>query len=342
MTIEKGSRIGGRYVVREVHRGGMGMVYIAEDEAKGHRYAIKTVADEFLKNPTVLERFRTEAETWLSIEPHPNVVQAHAFRVFGGRPLLFLEYVDGVPLSRLLDLHVPVHIPQAVRWSREVAAAMSHVHGCCTAGGRACVVHRDLKPGNLMIRRDGSLSLMDFGLARTEADLLHVTREGALLGSPFYEAPEQIRDPRSVDHRADIYSFGIILYEMLQGDRLFDAESLPNLIYKILNDPPPDPKKLRPDVPEALRVLISGCLAKDPRERPACFHTIGATLSDIAKEVEVTPPPADRYRRCDSCRIWIPHTFECCLLSQEDDILQGLHEIDPDEDSVDWSPFAAS
>ncbi|MBN1422815.1 MAG: serine/threonine protein kinase [Planctomycetes bacterium] len=339
MGLAVGIRVDGRYVVRRIHRGGMGIVLITEDEATGDRHAVKTVGDRFLNDRRVLDRFRTEARTWLSIEPHPNVVEAHFFRVLGGRPLLFLEYVDGVPLSRLLDLRRPIHLAQTVRWSQEIAAAMAHIHACCSNRARLGVVHRDLKPGNIMIRRDGTLKVMDFGLAMNGTTDAHLTKDGTLLGSPLYEAPEQFKDPRSVDHRVDIYAFGVILHEMLLGRRPFDSESLPNLIYRVLNDPPPDPAHLAPESPEALRTLIASCLAKDPGDRPACFDVIRGVLSGVAEGLEASPPAADLHRMCGDCRIWVPRELDGCLFDERD-LPPGVRPIDPGADTVDWAPFA--
>jgi eukaryotic-like serine/threonine-protein kinase len=251
-------------VVELVGRGGMGEVYRAVDRRLGRQVALKVLPRAFSDDPHRLARFEREARVLASLN-HPNIGAIYGLADETGRPALVLEFVEGASLATLLE-HGPLPIAQALAIARQAALALDAAH----QGG---VVHRDLKPANIVVTPEGTVKVLDFGLAKAasgaapDAGLTGVLAPGTVLGTPSYMAPEQA-EGRPVDHRADTWAFGCILFEMLTGTRAFDGGNPEQALARILEGAP-DFQLLPPATPEAVRRLLRRTLARDPGARPA-------------------------------------------------------------------------
>ena len=299
--MERTEQISHYRIVEKIGAGGMGEVYRATDTKLDRDVALKILPHEMSSHPERLYRFSQEAKTVAGLS-HPNIVTLHSVDESDGVHFLTMELVDGeglddiLPLSgfsveKLLDVAIPI------------ADALANAH----ASG---IVHRDLKPGNVMLTRDGRIKVLDFGLAKLSAveadddsdpgDLLTRTQEGLVLGTPHYMAPEQARG-EPIDHRADLFSFGVMLYEMATGRRPFDGKSSIELLSSVLRDEPKDISRVRPDIPPRLARLIRRCLAKDRDQRFAAADEVMHELQAVRQEVttgavEAIPEPTAQPR----------------------------------------------
>jgi serine/threonine protein kinase/tetratricopeptide (TPR) repeat protein len=263
MSIAAHTRLGTYEVVGPLGSGGMGEVYRAKDLRLGREIAIKVLPSEVVATPDRLARFEREARTVAGLN-HPNIVTLHSVEEEGGIRFLTMELVDGqtlsgvvvpggLPLERVLELAIPL----------TDALASAHERG---------VIHRDLKPGNVMVTRDGRVKVLDFGLAKLtgagadQEATVDVTRAGQVAGTIPYMAPEQLR-AETVDARADLFALGIILYELSTGRRPFTGKTSADVGSAILRDPPEPLGRVRADLPAELERIVHGCLEKDPRER---------------------------------------------------------------------------
>jgi eukaryotic-like serine/threonine-protein kinase len=264
MAIEAGNRIGPYEIVGVVGAGGMGVVYRARDTRLGRDVALKVLPPECGADADRLRRFEQEARAAGSLN-HPNVLTVHDFGTHEGAPFLVTELLEGQTLrERLREGLVPVR--KALDWGAQIARGLAAAHD-------KGIVHRDLKPDNLFVTRDGRVKILDFGLARalggeasgTESTLA-ATAPGAVLGTAGYMSPEQVRG-KPTDARADIFSFGAVLYEMLTGKLAFAGDSHAERGYAILNSEPPDPSASGISVPPPVERLLRRCLEKSPDER---------------------------------------------------------------------------
>jgi serine/threonine-protein kinase len=247
----------------------MGIVYLAEHPEIGRKVAVKVLHADFARDQTVLTRFLNEARAANAIR-HPNIIEILDSGVLADRtPYLVMELLEGEPLSARIKRVGPLPLNEIFDFSYQTASALSAAH----AKG---IVHRDLKPDNLFIVPDPHdetrerMKVLDFGIAKLQqqspADSVK-TRTGTLMGTPIYMSPEQCRGIRAIDHRTDIYSLGVIIYEMLVGHPPFVSEGFGDLVNMHMNMPAPPPSGLRPDVPPALESLIMTTLAKAPEQR---------------------------------------------------------------------------
>ncbi len=305
-----GETLDGRYEVLEVHPGGMGVVYILRDLRTGEKHAAKTVKDEYRDDPRVRRRFHREVRTWIRLGRHPHLVEARSVREFGGTPWLFLEYVEGVTLARLLAADGPLLVPQAVDIGLMCALGLSFAHEKPLDGSRG-LVHRDVKPENLFLTRDRVAKVSDLGLVKVLAADLDATAEGIGMGTPYYVSPEQLKGSRDVDARADVYSFGAVLFEMLTGEVPLKAESLETQVYRILRDRPDPPSRRNPKVPARLDALAAACLAKDPAERPPDMRVVAGVLRDLLEDPGFRAADAPA-RTCGRCGYGSAHEPEVC------------------------------
>jgi len=269
-----------QFRVDAVLQGGMALLWPVTDIQTGRRYALKTVRPELAGESGVQEAFQREAETWIALDQHPNLV--HALWLIEEDPASFLvlEWVEGADLASVLE-QGPLTLARALDLAMQCAAGMAYAHTRAVPGGVG-VIHRDLKPSNLLLTADDRLKVTDFGLARVFREQMRASgAEAAVAGTLAYMAPEQLRDADAVDRRADIYSFGLVVHEMLVGRNPMEAETVPDQIRRVLNEVPPP----LPDVPDTLRALITRCCAKDPDERPRDFEEVLATLAGVARDV---------------------------------------------------------
>jgi len=272
MTLVPGSRLGPYEIVAPLGKGGMGEVYRARDPRLGRDVAVKALPSEFERDPERLARFEREARVLASLS-HPNVAGIHGLELVVGHRYLVLEFVEGETLAaRLSRGALPVD---------EALDACAQVAGAVEAAHEAGVIHRDLKPGNIMLRPDGVVKVLDFGLARaggtagassSDPNLSasptmthHATSAGIILGTAAYMSPEQARG-KSLDRRTDIWSFGCVLYECLSGKQAFAGETVSDVIARILQTEP-DWSALPASTPRRIRDLLARCLKRDARER---------------------------------------------------------------------------
>jgi len=270
-----GKTLGHYKILEHIGSGGMGDVYLAEDEVLRRKVALKVLPDEMARRPDHLARFRREAEAVAALS-HPNIVTIFSVEEEDGVHFLTMELVDGRTLDKL--------IPEGGMPLLDLLSLAAPMADALAAAHEAGVVHRDIKPSNVMVDRKGRLRIMDFGLAKLEpsgtgtgsaAPTEAMTREGVQIGTIPYMAPEQVQGKR-VDHRADTFSFGIVLYEMATGRRPFGGGSGPEVMSAIMRDDPAPVGELRPDAPRGLARVLSRCLEKDPAAR----YTSTADLRD--------------------------------------------------------------
>lgn len=270
----------GRYeVIDEIGRGAMGVVYRARDAMLERLVAIKTVNLALAPDvrPEYEARFFQEARAVASLN-HPNVVTVYDLGQRGDLAYMAMEYLDGVELRALLTTPRFPELGLAVDIARQVAEglAYAHQHG---------IVHRDIKPANIMVLANGMAKIMDFGIARTRSNDVH-TETGARLGSPKYMSPEQIQGAR-IDFRTDIYSLGLVLYEMLTGRMPFVAQSIDALHYQTVNHEPVPPSQWRPGIPAPLDRIVVKLLQKSPDAR---YQDCAAVAADLRQFAAKYPP----------------------------------------------------
>ncbi|HET8946747.1 MAG TPA: serine/threonine-protein kinase [Candidatus Polarisedimenticolia bacterium] len=281
----------GRYeIVEEVGRGSMGVVYRARDPRLGRIVALKCVAFSFPLAPgeeeEFLGRFYQEAQIAGRLS-HPNIVTIHdvGTRETEGTAFIAMEYVTGTNLQELLAGGGRLPIPQVADVARQVADALDYAHGCG-------VVHRDIKPGNIVLTTGGQVKVLDFGIARAPTG--EGTKPGRLLGTPNYMAPEQVTGGK-IDGRADQFSLAVTLYHLLTGERPFVGESLTAISYQVVNVTPPPPSRLNPAVPADVDRILGRGLAKTAAERyPGCRDLAEEFTASLATWKEAADRAAPR------------------------------------------------
>ena len=273
------------YIVkRELGRGGMGAVFLARHRTAGHDVAIKVISSKYIADADAMSRFEREARLMARIR-HPNIVHQYELRrLHGGHVGLVMQYVRGESLITILRRRGKLRFDETVQILRDIGLALEHAH----ANG---IIHRDVKPHNILIDADkGSALLSDFGIAKATQGDAEVTATGMAIGTPAYMAPEQI-DNAAIDGRADLYSLGVVGWEMLSGKRAWEGESLFGIIYKQKHQDLAPLTLLRPDTPQRLLLALEGALEKDPARR-------WASASEFVEQLrEDTPTPAMLRRR---------------------------------------------
>ncbi|MCU0587773.1 MAG: protein kinase [Syntrophobacteraceae bacterium] len=260
----------GRYeIVKELGRGSMGVVYQAHDPRIDRAVALKVLRPDRVDSEALVRRFVKEAKAAGRLS-HPSIVVVYDIGEDHGTVYISMEYLEGRPLNDVLKGR-RLTIEQALRIAIQVCDALDYAH-------RKGIVHRDIKPSNIILQPDGSVKITDFGIARIEdPHATQQTQAGEILGTPAYMSPEQVLG-QSVDGRSDLFSLGVILYELTVGRRPFSGESLATMLHGITHDEPPEPRELNPALPGDLSRLILQSLAKDPRQR---FATGGALSEAI-------------------------------------------------------------
>jgi serine/threonine-protein kinase len=270
-----GTKLSGRYALdSKLGSGGMSTVYLARDETLERWVAVKILHREISDQPDQIERFRREARSVAQLS-HPNLVGVIDAGEDGGHPYIVFEYVEGETLKQRVERLGRLPLDEAAAYAIEIGRGLAAAHA-----GR--MVHRDVKPQNVLIDAEGRAKVTDFGIARElEADGLTAT--GRVLGTTDYVSPEQAMG-QSVDARSDIYSLGVVLYEMLTGRPPFAAETLVGVAMKHVNEQMPDVQVRRPDVSSALAAVVDRATVKEPEDR---YPDMAAMLDDLESALEV-------------------------------------------------------
>jgi len=274
-----GSTFAGRYqVIEELGHGGMGRVYKVQDTDIKEKVALKLLRPEITLDKEAVERFSNELKLARKIS-HRNVCRMFDLGRAEGTTFITMEFVPGEDLKSFIHRSKQLNIGTAISIARQVCEGLEEAH-------RLGVVHRDLKPGNIMIDKDGDAKIMDFGIARSLSGK-GITGAGVLIGTPEYMSPEQV-DGKEVDQRSDLYSLGIILYEMVTGRLPFSGDTPLSIAHKHKYEAPEDPKKLNTQVSEDLAQVILKCLAKDRDQRFQSAAKLGAELGRIEQGLPTT------------------------------------------------------
>jgi tetratricopeptide (TPR) repeat protein len=275
--LETGSTFAARYqVVEEMGRGGMGRVYKVIDTKLKEELALKLIHPEIAVDERIIKRFRNELKMARKIS-HKNVCRMYHLEEDEGIHYLTMEFIRGESLKDMIGMMGQLSPGQALSVVKQVCEGLAEAH-------RLGVVHRDLKPGNIMIDREGNVRIMDFGIARS-LKAKGITRTGTMIGTPEYMSPEQV-EGLETDQRSDLYSLGVILYEMVTGRIPFDGETPFSIALKHKTEKPQDPRDINPQIPENLSRLIMRCLEKDREKR---YQTAEELLSELSKIEEGIP-----------------------------------------------------
>src|SRR3954470_7427181 len=263
----------GRYAVHHrLARGGMASVYLATDVRLDRRVAVKVMHPGLAADPEFVARFNREARAAAALS-HPDVVAVYDQGTDQGDVFLVMEYVDGQTLRAVLR-------DRGRLTPAEVLAVMDHVLAALAAAHRAGLVHRDVKPENVLVTADGRVKVADFGLARAIAGATVTTDDGTLLGTAAYLAPEQVRDGVA-DARSDVYSAGVLLFELLTGTPPFAADTALALAYRHVTDEVPAPSTRAEGIPPELDALVLAATAREPEQRPVDARALHASLVSL-------------------------------------------------------------
>ena len=281
MSLTRGARIGSYDIVEQIGAGGMGEVYRARDARLDRDVALKVLPSSVASDPERLARLQREARTLAALN-HPHIAHIYGLEETGGVTALVMELVEGSTLRERIA-QGPLPLDEALPIARQIAEALEGAH-------EQGIVHRDLKPANVKVRPDGTVKVLDFGLARaidstggrdsshlpTLTSPAQMTGMGVVLGTAAYMSPEQAKG-KPVDRRADIWAFGVVLAEMLSGRTVFAGESVTETLASVMKDTP-----VIPDAPAAIRHLMRRCLERDPRRRLRDIGEARVVLEDPA------------------------------------------------------------
>ena len=271
-------------LIREIGRGGMGVVYEARQKGLDRSVAVKMILAGHLASPELVRRFQAEAKAAARLR-HSNIVHIHDVGQFHGQDFFAMEYIEGQSLAERIK-QGPIDANAAVRLVATVARAVEHLH-------QQGIIHRDLKPSNILLDADGQPYVTDFGLAKVFTGATDMTATGVIAGTPSYMAPEQASGRRAeISPATDVYSLGAILYELLTGAPPFHAESALDTLMAVLSGDPPMPRTLNPRIPRGLELICLKCLAKEPRDRYASAAALADELDRFARgeALAVRPP----------------------------------------------------
>lgn len=312
--IQKGTLIDGKYrIVRRVASGGMGAVYEVMHERIGRQLAMKFILPELAASKEVSQRFEIEARAASAIG-HENIVEVTDMGTTSdGLPFMVMEYLEGCDLAALLE-QGPVGTDRTVHIVSQVLAALEAAHG-------QQIIHRDLKPENVfLIERGGDpnfVKLLDFGISKFaggEEAKLHLTSTGLILGTPYYMSPEQARGERDLDQRSDLFSVGVILYQLLTGKRPFAADNLNQLLYQITSGQLTAPRELNPDISPALERVVQKALAHEAKHRFSSAPEFRAALLGEKQLTTREMPPA----RVSTDHLKVPGAFQPTMADSTD------------------------
>src|SRR5687767_11299605 len=266
--------LGDAYTIEgEIGRGGMGVVYRARDERLQRRVAIKVLPPELAFQQDIRERFTREAQTAARLS-HPHIVPIHSVGEGEGLVYFVMGYVDGESVAARIRRRGPLPVEEARRIMKETADALSAAHSLS-------VIHRDIKPDNILLEGTrGRVMVTDFGIAKALSSTSGATLTGigVAIGTPAFMSPEQAAGEREIDGRSDLYSLGVVTYQMLTGALPFSAPSVAGILMKQITEPAPDLRTKRPDTPEDLALAVTRCLEKDPENRWASADALRRAL----------------------------------------------------------------
>jgi eukaryotic-like serine/threonine-protein kinase len=273
----------GKYRIEKLlGKGGMGAVFLAHDLTLEREVAIKVLPPDVAQDEQVVRRFQQEAKTAARLD-HPNIIPIYRVESEGGLNYFVMKYISGTSLEDLLEKKEPLPVPEIQRILWEAACAIGHAH-------QRGVVHRDVKPANIMFDHDGRVMLTDFGISKALQAATGLTATGMIIGTPHYMAPEQGKGA-PVDGRADQYSLGVVGYRMITAELPFSGDSVHTIIYKHIYEAPPLASAKRPGIPGSLTVAISRALSKQPDQR---FATMEEFATAVWPEQPVAPPVKGR------------------------------------------------
>jgi len=272
-TDHTGSLVADRYrLERKLGSGGMADVWLAEDQELGRHVAVKILHERYANDEQFVERFRREATHAAGLS-HPNIVSIYDRGVSDGSYYIVMEYIEGRTLKELIVTRGPCPIPVAISYTRQILAALRYAH-------KNGIIHRDIKPHNVIVDREGRVKVADFGIARAGAS--EMTEAGSIVGTAQYLSPEQARGA-PVDESSDLYSTGIVLYELLTGTVPFNGETPVEIAMKHLSQTPEAPSARRPDIPHDLDLVVLRALAKEPAERYRTAAELDRDLELVAR-----------------------------------------------------------
>ncbi len=290
-----GRQLGQYKIAEEIGRGGMGAVYRATQISLKRDVALKVLNPEKAPDPTTLERFRREGEAIARVA-HPNVVQVFDIGEQDGLHFIAMEYVEGSTVEDMIVGNDAFEFTEAVSICAQVAAGLNAIHS-------SGLIHRDIKPSNILVDKNGFAKLGDLGiaaLAESENEA-RLTMTMAAIGTPYYMSPEQVRGRGNLSPASDIYSLGMVLYEMLSGSHPFGDSTPTEAMSVVMNETLPPLRRYRPDIPDDLESVINSCLSKDPRERPESAEQLQRELEKIKLRLEMdsasNEEETDSYRK---------------------------------------------
>ena len=291
-----GQRILHYEILEKLGEGGMGVVYKAHDSRLEREVAIKFLPKRIATNARNRERFKTEAKAAATLN-HPNIATIYAIEETSDHLFIVMEYIDGSELREIVDAN-PLSIDRALNYALLIAKGLQAAH-------EKGVTHRDIKPANIMITQKGQVKIMDFGLAKVLGGA-QITKEGTTVGTAAYMSPEQARGA-TTDRRSDIWSYGVVLYEMLTGQLPFEGEYEQAVIYSILNEEPELITEVNKDLPASLQAIIKKTLTKNPEERYQKIEDLVRDLKEIQKseELHVEPNGTTRKKRTNIQKLLI-------------------------------------
>ena len=299
--LASGATLAGRYeVIEELGKGGMGRVYKVLDKEIREKLALKLLNSEIAADEPTIERFRNELKLARTIS-HRHICRMYDLGREEGAYYITMEYVAGEDLKSLIHRIGQIPIGKAVSIARQVGEGLAEAH-------RLGVIHRDLKPHNIMIDRDGQAKVMDFGIARS-VKAKGITGAGVIIGTPEYMSPEQV-DGKDPDRRSDIYALGVVLFEMLTGRLPFEGDTPLSVAVKQKSEPPPDPKKINALVPDDLRRVVLKCLEKSKDRRYQSAEDLVAELAGVEKSLPQTTAPLPVRKPLTSKQITVQFTLK--------------------------------
>jgi tetratricopeptide (TPR) repeat protein len=275
--LQPGTQVGRYEIQRRLGRGGMGTVYVAHDPVLGRMVAIKVFLSD-LELPDAAERFAREARSAAALN-HANIVTVHDFGDVASQPYIVMEYVQGETLAEIIRRKAPVSALDKLRWMEELCAGVAYAH-------HVGVIHRDIKPTNLMIDRSGRLKILDFGIAKMLGTLS--TNATALIGTPGYMAPEQILG-KGIDHRSDLFSIGVVFYELLAYAEAFQGDNVHAITHSILTAEPTPIARLVPDIHPGLMAIVERGLKKNIEDRFESAEALRTAIGRLRRQLESEP-----------------------------------------------------